>query len=92
MSCTDDKKYYRKMLKEVQEKLANLPKNSLICQALDESKINKISEQIDNKESKNLEWNYWLPLFLFIKRHPISEIQAFENDINLVDKYSKSTS
>lgn len=89
METFNERKHYEEMLAGVQDKLASLSEGSHIRSALPGERLEEISKRIERDRLGDLEWGYWPPLFLFIERHSISEIQAFENDIDLVVRDSK---
>jgi len=80
----DRKEYFFDMVTIVQDKLNKLPGNSIIRQHFPDSRLVGISNKIDKTDCKNLEWGLWQPLFLFINRYEIPEIESLEEDIRLV--------
>ncbi len=92
MQSSNDKKYYWDMIASVREKLELFPEGSYIRDALSPERINEIVERIERSPVEDLEWAYWPPLFLFLDRRSVSEIQEFEGDIYLIVKHSKRKS
>lgn len=91
MDDSDMKQDLRELIANIREKLLSLPAEGAIRTAMTSEKIDELAKRIEKHTPADLEWDKWPPLALFIYRHSLSEIQAFENDINLVVTHSKRT-
>lgn len=80
----DYKKDCLEITQDVRNKLLALPEAAHIRKALSFEQMDEITEQIETISIDELEWQKWPPLLLFINRHTLSDIFAFESDINIV--------
>ena len=83
------KEYYRNIVEDVRKKLASLPESSHIRSAFPNNRLEEIAKKIERNNLQDLKWDCWRPPFLFVHRLSVSEIHAFESDIDLVVKHSK---
>lgn len=89
MKGSEERRYYHDMVAGVRGKLASLPEGSHIKSALPGDRLDQITEKIEGCRLEDLKYAYWPPLFLFVYDRPISEILAFEGDIDLVVGHSR---
>ncbi len=92
MSQPDEREYYRNRLASVQGKLSKLESASYVKVALGAEKLQQIAHHIEHNAIKALDFGYWPPLFLFVHRHDLPELQAFDRDLNLVVSHPKRRS
>jgi hypothetical protein len=79
-----DKQYFFDMIATVRKKLVRRPTGSLIGQYFPNARIEDIAEKISRNDSKNLEWTYWQPFFLFLNNASEAEINALDDDLKIV--------
>ena len=84
----DDKRHFFAMIDQVRAKLARLAADSPIKRCLPEARLNAIKKKVEASAAKDLEWGDWQPLFLFLKRCSDEAIQAFDNDLRIVESRS----
>lgn len=88
------KELHRKAIKKVREFIGSLPEESLIRTILVEQRNGKPSildreaMDIEKMSGDDLDWKYVHPLFLFVEEHSREQIQAFEDDLDLILKSS----
>lgn len=80
----DDKRYFYDMVVTVGEKLKHCQKGSLIRKHFPDTRLKEIENKIARSDAKDLEWGYWQPFFLFLKNATEAEINAFDNDLQMV--------
>lgn len=73
-----------KTLADIRNKLESLPEGAHIRNAIDNNEIPDFIIQIENTPVDEVQWLSWPPLFLFLNRHSIEEIIAFESDIDII--------
>lgn len=84
----DNKQYFAGMLDDVRAKLARLAADSPIKQCFPESRLNAIGVKIEANTAESLEWGYWQPAFLFLRSSSDAAVQAFDDDLRLVESRS----
>lgn len=89
MEHSDKRKYYQDMVAAVREKLARLPKGSYIRSALPSGRLEQIAKRTERDKLEDLKGAYWPPIFVFVYRSSIPEIQSFESNIDLVVRHSR---
>jgi hypothetical protein len=77
------------MLVVVRTKLAALPAGSYIRTALPDDQLEEIAKVVESAKLEDLRWGYWPPLFLFLARHSMPEIQSLNSDLDTVIRNSK---
>lgn len=80
----DDKRYFYDMVVTVGEKLKHCQEGSLIREYFPDTRLKEIENKIARSDAKDLEWGYWQPFFLFLKNATEAEINAFDNDLQMV--------
>lgn len=89
MESFDGRKSYQDMLVVVRTKLAALPAGSYIRTALPDDQLEEIAKVVESAKLEDLRWGYWPPLFLFLARHSMPEIQSLDSDLDIVIRNSK---
>ena len=89
MEDFNSKKYWHNMVAAVRERMSLIPEDSHIRTALPSNRVDEIALKIARSCVEDLKWATWPPLFLFVYRHSVQEVQEFEKDIGLVVKHSK---
>jgi hypothetical protein len=89
MGDFNSKKYWHDMVVAVRERMSFIPEGGPIRTALPSNRVDEIALKIDRSCVEDLKWATWPPLFLFIYRHSVQEVQEFERDIGLIVKHSK---
>ncbi|MFX0138713.1 MAG: hypothetical protein ACFFDN_34045 [Candidatus Hodarchaeota archaeon] len=82
-----NKEYYISQYKKVILKKNKLSKTGYIFKALTIILPNVIA-QIESTSSRDLEWDYWYPLYLFVEHHSIDHILKFEDDLQMIVEHS----
>lgn len=82
-SCQDEsKRYFVEMINTVQAQLNALSPGSLIKKYFPKSRLDKIRQEVEAGNVKELA--HWQPLFLFLQNQTESAIAALDNDIAAV--------
>jgi hypothetical protein len=90
MKIDGGKKYYFEMIDDVKKKLSSLSTSGFIKSSFEnENILEKVNNSINNKSLDELKRGSWSPLFLFVNRHSLDELRAFEDDIALIVKHSE---
>lgn len=83
-SVVGGKQYFVEMIDEVRSKLNRLAADSQIKSCFPQSRLDAIREKIDANTAKALEWTRWQPPFLFLRNSDDEAIQAFDDDLRLI--------
>ena len=83
-----DKRYFVGMIDEVRAKLAHLAHDSPIKRSFPGSRLEAIHKKVEANTAEDLEWGRWQPLFLFVKNSSEAAIQAFDDDLRLIEARS----
>ena len=84
----DDKQYFVEMIDEVRAKLDRLADDSPIKRCFPQARLDAIRVKIETKTAEKLEWSHWQPPFLFLRDSSHEAIQAFDDDLCLVESNS----
>ena len=79
---------YRTRVADVQAKLGALAADTYIRSALTEERLREIGERVESDTVENLSLGYWRPVFCYVSRHSLSDLQGLEGDIGLVVAHS----
>jgi hypothetical protein len=84
-NAVGDKQYFVEMIDEVRSKLARLAADSPIKRCFPQSRLDAIRAKMEANTAEALEWARWQPLFLFLRNSGDAAIQAFDDDLRLVE-------
>ena len=80
----EDKQYFFDMIATVREKLAHRQAGSLISKYFPNARLKDIERTIVHSDAKDLEWAFWQPFFLFLKNASEAQIDALDDDLQIV--------
>lgn len=83
-----ERQYFVEMFDHVRAKLARLPADSLIKRCFPEARLDVIGVKIAESAVERLERGNWQPAFLFLKESSDAAIQAFDDDLRIVESRS----
>lgn len=83
-----DKRYFADMIDEVRAKLAHLADDSPIKRCFPKARLDAIGVKIEASSTETLEWGRWQPAFRFLRNSSDAAVQAFDDDLRLVERHS----
>jgi hypothetical protein len=79
-----DREAFHHILADVRQKLSQLDPSGPISAALVGTRLEAIAEWIEQSEIQDLNLGEWPPLYLFVFRHTVEQLRAFDADVALV--------
>lgn len=86
--ASDKEYFFVEMLEVVRAKLDRLAADSPIKRCFSGTRLDAIRSKIETNTAEALDWSRWQPPFLFLRNRSDAEIQAFDDDLRLIESRS----